>query len=215
MHRLGRILLIGIMIVGLLPWRGATATPVAAAPQANDIRISQVYGGGGNSGAPYTHDFVELFNAGTSNISLNGLSIQYASATGTGNFGANDGQLTELPDVVLTPGQYFLIQQGGGTTGSPLPTPDYTDPTPINLSGTSGKVALVSGTTSLGCNGGSTPCSPEAVARIIDLVGYGTANYYEGTGAAPTLSNTTAALRANGGCTDSDNNNVDTSRSPS
>jgi hypothetical protein len=26
-----------------------------------DIVISQVYGGGGNSGAMYTHDFVELF----------------------------------------------------------------------------------------------------------------------------------------------------------
>jgi hypothetical protein len=26
------------------------------------IVISQVYGGGGNSDAPYTHDFVELFN---------------------------------------------------------------------------------------------------------------------------------------------------------
>ena len=26
--------------------------------------ISQVYGGGGNSGATYTHDFVELYNNG-------------------------------------------------------------------------------------------------------------------------------------------------------
>lgn len=33
----------------------------AASP---DLVISQVYGGGGNSGAPYTHDFIELFNRG-------------------------------------------------------------------------------------------------------------------------------------------------------
>ena len=26
------------------------------------VVISQVYGGGGNTGAQYTHDFVELFN---------------------------------------------------------------------------------------------------------------------------------------------------------
>ena len=61
-----------------------------------DIVISQVYGGGGNTGAPYTNDFIELFNRGTTTVSLSGWSVQYASATGTGNFGANSGQLTEL-----------------------------------------------------------------------------------------------------------------------
>ncbi|MBK9050751.1 MAG: hypothetical protein IPL78_07495 [Chloroflexi bacterium] len=30
-----------------------------------NIVISQVYGGGGNSGATYTHDFIELFNRGS------------------------------------------------------------------------------------------------------------------------------------------------------
>ena len=34
------------------------------------VVISQVYGGGGNSGAPYTHDFVELFNRGSAPVSL-------------------------------------------------------------------------------------------------------------------------------------------------
>jgi hypothetical protein len=29
------------------------------------VVISQVYGGGGNTGATYTHDFIELFNSGT------------------------------------------------------------------------------------------------------------------------------------------------------
>ena len=27
------------------------------------MRISQIYGGGGNSGSPFTHDFIELLNA--------------------------------------------------------------------------------------------------------------------------------------------------------
>ncbi|HEX5637490.1 MAG TPA: lamin tail domain-containing protein, partial [Gammaproteobacteria bacterium] len=71
-----------------------------------DVVISQVYGGGGNTGAPYTHDFIELFNRGTSTVSLAGWSVQYASATGTGNFGVNSSQLTELPNISLAPGQY-------------------------------------------------------------------------------------------------------------
>jgi predicted extracellular nuclease len=175
-----------------------------------DIVISQVYGGGGNSGATYTHDFIELFNRGTSAVSLAGWSVQYASATGTGNFGANSGQLTELPNVSLAPGQYLLIQEAQGAGGTdPLPTPDVTDATPINMSATGGKVALVNSTTSLGCNGSSTLCSPAQLAQIVDLVGYGSANFYEGSAAAPTLSNTTAALRVADGCQDTDNNSTD------
>ncbi len=175
-----------------------------------DIVISQVYGGGGNSGATYTHDFIELFNRGTSAVSLAGWSVQYASATGTGNFGANSGQLTELPSVSLAPGQYFLIQEAStAAVGSPLPIPDVIDATPIAMSGTAGKVAIVNSTASLGCNGGSTLCSPAQLAQIVDLIGYGTANFFEGSGAAPTLSNTTSASRASNGCVDTDNNSSD------
>jgi uncharacterized protein len=173
--------------------------------------ISQVYGGGGNSGAPYTHDFIELFNRGSAGVSLAGLSIQYTSATGTGNLGANSGQLTELPNVTLAPGQYFLVQQAAGAgNGVALPTPDLVDATPIAMAAGAGKVALVTGTTSLGCNGSAgQPCSAEQLARVVDLVGYGNANFFEGGGAAPTLTNTTAALRRESGCTDTDQNGAD------
>ncbi len=181
---------------------------------ASDLAVSQVYGGGGNSGAPFNQDFIEVFNRGSAPVSLGGLSLQYASATGTGNFGANSGQLTDLPAVTLSPGQYFLVAQASGAIGAPLPMPDVIDPTPINMSGTAGKVALVTGTTSLGCNGGSTPCDSAQLARILDLVGYGNANFFEGTGAAPTLSNTTAAFRGFGGCTDTDSNAADFAAGP-
>jgi predicted extracellular nuclease len=173
------------------------------------IVIRQIYGGGSNSGAPFTHDFIELFNRSSAPASLAGWSVQYASATGTGNFGANSGQLTELPDVTLEPGQSFLIQESGGTVGSPLPSPDVVDATPINLSGTAGKVALVRSATTLGCNGGATqPCSDAALALIVDLIGYGSANFAE-TSAAPALSNTTAGSRDDGGCTDNNDNSAD------
>ena len=170
------------------------------------LHLSQFFGGNGGA---YTHDFIEIFNRSNLSISLDGLSLQYASATGTGQFGGTANQLTELPNVTLLPGQYFLVQQASGTGGSPLPTPDHIDPTPINLSATSGKVALVIGNTSLGCNGGSTPCSPAQLERIIDLVGYGEANFYEGSGAAPLLTSSTAAHRNGAGCIDTDNNAAD------
>ncbi len=174
------------------------------------VVISQVYGGGGNAGATFTHDFVELFNRGSAPVSILGWSIQYASATGTGNFGNGTGQITELPNVTIQPGQYYLVQEAStAAVGSPLPTADHVDPTPINMSGTAGKVALANIATSLGCNGGSTACTPAQLAQIVDLVGYGTANFFEGTGAVPTLTNTTAGIRNSGGCAETDNNNVD------
>ena len=184
MHRKSRLTLVMMAILLMFGMVGIqAASPVKAA---NPLRISQVYGGGGSVGSTYTHDFVEIFNSGSSPVSLAGMSIQYASATSTGNFGATPQLRTELPNVVLGPGQYFLIQEIGGANGSPLPlAPDLVDDTPINLSGTAGKVALVNSTISLGCNGGSTPCPPEQLALIIDLLGFGTANFYEGSAPAP------------------------------
>ncbi|MDZ7637531.1 MAG: lamin tail domain-containing protein [Bryobacterales bacterium] len=168
------------------------------------LRISQVYGGGGNSGAPFTNDFVEIFNAGSTAASLSGLTVQYASATGTGNFSSNSPVALS---GTLAPGQYYLVQLSGGSTGVALPAPDATGT--INMSGTSGKVVLVNSATGLACNGGSTACSAAQTALILDLVGYGSANFFEGSSAAPTLSNTTAAFRANGGCQDTNVNGAD------
>src|SRR5688500_10361697 len=192
----------------------ALVTLVAGALPAHAVSsglvISQVYGGGGNSGATLTHDYVELYNRGPIALSLDGLSIQYASATGTGFFGASATQLTELPNVMVQPGQYFLVQQASqAAVGAALPTPDHIDPTPIAMAAGAGKVALVSGTTTLGCNGSTgQPCTPEALGRIIDLVGYGNANFFEGA-AEPTLSATLAGFRAGNGSIDTDNNSLD------
>ncbi|MEV7806817.1 ExeM/NucH family extracellular endonuclease [Microbispora sp. NPDC088329] len=185
----------------------AGVTVVSTAPasaEPGDVVISQVYGGGGNSGAPYTNDYVELFNRGTATISLDGWSLQYASAAGTGPFGSQKQDLSGS----LAPGRYHLVQLSAGSTPSgALPAPDTVGG--LSLSATAGKVALVRSTTGLACNGGSSPCAPEQTAQIADLVGYGTANYFEGTAAAPGLSNSTAAVRAGGGCADTDDNAAD------
>jgi hypothetical protein len=167
--------------------------------------ISQIYGAGGNTGALYREDYVELFNRGTTAISLSGWSIQYTSATGTGLFSAS---VTTLSGSIA-PEQYYLVQlTSGGANGAPLPTPDATD-SEIGMGTANGKVVLADTTTGLACNGSSTPCSATDLAHIVDLVGYGSANFYEGSGAAPAAGTATALFRAGGGCVDTDNNNAD------
>lgn len=186
-----------------------TRSNSTAAPSAStgNVVISQIYGGGGNAGAPFTNDFIELFNRGTTPVALAGWSIQYASAAGTGNFGAGATQITELPDFMLEPGQYFLVQEARGSGGgAALPTPDLIDATPIALSASGGKVVLARTNVSLNCNGGTAPCSASTQALIIDLIGYGRVDSYEGVGPAPESSNTTAIVRIIEGCQDTNSN---------
>ena len=162
------------------------------------VVISQVYGGGGNSGAILRNDFIEIFNAGNQTIALTGWSVQYLTASGTGTW-----QATNLSGSIA-PGQYYLIQESGGGGGTTdLPAPDSSGN--INLAATAGKVALVSLTTALT---GSCPTS----ASILDVVGYGgTATCFEGAGPAPAPSsnNLQSALRNSNGCSDTNNNATD------
>jgi predicted extracellular nuclease len=178
-----------VAAIGLVGLAGAVAPPaVAASP---DIVLSEVYGGGGNSGAPYRNDFVELYNRGASAVSVSGWSTQYASAAGT-NY-----NVTALSGTIQ-PGSKYLVKLGsGGTQGALLPTPDATGTT--NMSATSGKVALVTSTTALTC-GSNCDTAP----GVKDFLGYGSANDYE-TAPAQTLNNTTSATRSNP-ATDTDNN---------
>ena len=157
------------------------------------VVISQLYGGGGNSGATYKNDFIELHNISNSSVSVAGWSVQYAAATG------NSWQVTNLTGTIA-PGAYYLVQESAGTGGTTaLPAPDVTGS--IAISSTAGKIALVNSAAAL------TVANPTGT---VDLVGFGTtANGFEGSGPAPAPSNTTAELRNNNGSTDTDNNAVD------
>jgi predicted extracellular nuclease len=161
----------------------------AATPAQAQVVVSQVYGGGGNTGAQYKNDFIELFNAGTATVDLTGWSVQYASATGT------TWQVTAVSGS-LQPGQYLLVQEGAGanTAATPLPSPDASGS--IAMSGTAGKVALSNTITALA---GACPAAQ-------NLVAFGAANCPTPTA---TLSNTTAALRKASGCTNTGNNGAD------
>jgi hypothetical protein len=187
------IFMVLLMLAALFLW--STRTTRRAEAVSTSIVISQVYGGGGNSGATYKNDFIELFNRGGSPVSVNGWSVQYNSAGGTTAW-----QVTNLTNVTIQPGQYYLVQEAQGTGGTTsLPTPDATGT--IAMSATAGKVALVNNTTALS---GGCP-----TAGVVDVIGYGsTATCFE-TAVAPGLSNTTADIRNSNGCTDTDNNSSD------
>jgi hypothetical protein len=158
------------------------------------VAVSRIYGGGGNSGAYYRQDYIEIHNRGGATQDLTGWSVQYASSSGS------TWQVTPLSGSVPS-GGYYLIREAQGSGGSAdIPTPDASGT--IAMSGTSGKVALVASTTALS---GACPTG----GAIRDFVGYGSATCYEGSGAAPTLSNTTAAERNAGGCTDTNSNVAD------
>lgn len=167
--------------------------------QAAGLVISQVYGGGGNSGSTYKNDFIELFNSGNVALNLAGYSVQYASTTGS------SWALTGLTSFSLNPGQYYLIQEAFGTAGTVnLPTPDVIGS--ITMSATAGKVALVSNTTLITSG---TIC-PIGSPTVLDFVGFGTGtNCAEASAPTGTLSNLTAAIRKNSGFQDTNNNFVD------
>lgn len=175
------------------------------------ITISQAYGGGGGATGTYTVDYVELKNISASPQSLSGLSLMYGSATG--QFGSSATNIFALPAVSLNPGQYYLVQLStAGMGGVPLPVPADATTTNLSMSGTNGKVALVtSAFASNTCGATATPCTlPNA--NIIDLVSWGTANNAEGgasTNGGASLTATQGNVRKNGGCTETDNNNAD------
>ncbi|HBK47359.1 MAG TPA: nuclease, partial [Xanthomonadaceae bacterium] len=142
----------------VMPLRGAllACALLCTGHAGAQVVISQVYGGGGNSGATYKSDFIELHNNGAGPVSLAGWSLQYASSAGS------SWQVTALAGSIPA-GGYYLVKQADGSGGSTdLPTPDATGT--IAMSGTAGKVALSSSAAALS---GACPTGN------VDFVGYG------------------------------------------
>ncbi|WP_448060335.1 ExeM/NucH family extracellular endonuclease [Cellulomonas hominis] len=169
---------LSLVISGLVI--GASGAGAAVSPDAA-VLVDEVYGGGGNSGALYTRDFVELYNPGDAAVPLDGWSVQYASAAGS------SWQVTPLSGQIAA-GGHLLVGEASGAGGSTPITPDVEGG--IAMSAQNGKVALASSLTPLSC---ATGCAD--VPDVVDLVGYGTASSYAGTGPAPQTSNTTSVAR--------------------
>jgi uncharacterized protein len=184
----GAPLALGAVITG-----SVVVTAPAASASSSSVVISQVYPGGGNSGASFLNDFVELHNNNPATVNLTAWSIQYASA---GTSGSNSWTVNTLTGLIPAGGYLLIGLASGGASGASLPAPDISGSPPINLSSVAGKVALSSTTTQ-----GS---------GFVDMVGYGaTANSFEGSGPAPAPGDNGSSVIRTAGCTDTDDNAVD------
>ena len=182
------------LLAGLVLCSALLAVPCASGAAAN-VAVSQIYAGGGNAGATYANDYVELVNRSGSSVSLAGWTLQYASAAST------SWQAVALTGTIRAGGYYLVKLASGGAVGAALPAADATGTVNLALSG--GKVALVRDATVLTCG------TCDAVASVEDFVGWGTAADFEGSAAAEAPSSTTALLRASAGCTDGGENASD------
>jgi uncharacterized protein len=187
-------------VAGALAGTALVLAPTSAnAAPAVDVLLAEVYGGGGNSGATLTNDFVELANKGSAAVAVDGWSVQYLPAAPKPT---SAWQVTALTGSVAAGGR-FLVGEGKGAGGTAaLPSPDASGA--INMSGTAGTVALVRGTTALTC---LTAVDCAADSRVVDVLGYGDAAVREGTPASATA-NATAVARA-ASLADTDDNGAD------
>jgi hypothetical protein len=190
-----------LVVLFVLAALSAASVADSASPS---LVVSQVYAGGGNAGAGFANDYVELFNRGSAPVDVGSWTVQYASAAGTG------WQATALSGSIA-PGRFYLVTLAStAAVGAALPKPDAAGTT--NLAASGGKVALVRGAAALTCGAAAGSCSSSPL--VADLVGYGSAADFEGKAPAPALDSTTAAVRAGGGCTDTDSNSADFAAGP-
>ncbi|RKR84448.1 gliding motility-associated-like protein [Mucilaginibacter gracilis] len=185
---------------------------------ANHVVISQLYTAGGNSGAIYNWDFIELYNPTSADVNLSTWSLQYQSAAGVGAF---SGQTTFPAGTVIKSHGYYLVQEQPNsqtvTVGAALPvTADLATVGIVNnfnLGAGAGKLALCNSTTVLnGTPPNTAATSPPlllSTANIVDFVGWGLVNYNESfvlanpavptttslTGSAPAMSATGGDIR--------------------
>ena len=120
--------------------------PPRPTPAASNLVISEVYGAGGNNGATFNADFVELYNPTGSAISLAGKGLQYRSS------GGGSGGVAALTGSVPANSTFLIRVAAPGANGAALPTPDLVTSTTLNMSGTAGQVL-------------SCPTRPRSAAR--------------------------------------------------
>ncbi|HEY0306784.1 MAG TPA: Ig-like domain repeat protein [Acidobacteriaceae bacterium] len=172
---------------------------VSAHAASSTIIITQAYVSGGNSGATLKADFLELYNLTGSAIDISGYSIQYASAAGT-SITTN----SPFPAGASIPAHGYYTAAGPvGTNGTCYA---YDGLTTISFGATGGgKIYLVSSPTALTAAQVAAPVANEPL--VVDMIGYGTASVYEGSGSAPLPTTTTSDHRST--LTDTDDNKND------
>ena len=160
-----------------------------AACASAQIRVSQVYTWGGLDPAGYDRDYIELYNAGSSEVSVSGLSLDLHNAA-TGDWVAECPLSGSIP-----PKGRYLVAVGAAGVGRALPTPDA-EAVAYTLVHTQPCLVVL------------WQFSNDAWSTL-DYVGVGNGSVAEGGNPAPASSNALeATLRANPDA-DSNNNGAD------
>ncbi|WP_231555079.1 ExeM/NucH family extracellular endonuclease [Microbacterium sp. ZOR0019] len=195
----GRIGALAVTCVAALSFGSLAAVPAAADTTGTGVVINEAYLSGGSAGAAFKNKFVELYNPTSAAITLDGMSLQYRSASGTGAFNGVAALTGEIPA-----GGYYLVQgNSNGANGAELPTPDAV--TTLTPSGTNGTLALVEGTAAVTL----TPGSTVGVDGVVDLLGYGSSNTFETKAATAPSGNTDVKSLNRTGAVDTDDNSAD------
>ncbi len=169
------------------------------------VVISQLFGSGGATGTtmvpPFRTDFIELHNVSSQPVSLANLSLQYASS-----MGSNWVVASFDPQASVAPGGFHLVAltASTGARGALLPPADTNNPM-IDLARVDLKLGLVDGVAPLS---GACPLQGADALRVVDFVGAGTANCFEGAtdAGAPSANVSTGLARRGDGCLDTDVN---------
>ncbi|WP_017203634.1 ExeM/NucH family extracellular endonuclease [Microbacterium algeriense] len=176
----GRIGALAVTCVAALSLGSLAAAPAVADTAGTGVVINEAYLSGGSAGAAFKNKFVELYNPTSAPVTLDGMSLQYRSATGSGAFNG----VAPLTGVIPAGGYYLVQGNSNGTNGADLPAPDAV--TTLTPSGTNGTLALVEGTAAVTL----TPGSVVGADGVVDLLGYGTSNTFETKAATPPTGNT-------------------------
>jgi len=162
--RLGRIGFLLVLGLGLM------LLPIASARADSSVVINQVFASG-TTGNRIGSDYVELYNVGTTAVDLTGWSLQYATATAM-----TATTVVPLDGKTIAPAGYLLIK-GSGSWASDLPTPDVVAGA-LRLNEAGGSLALCQTAVAL-------PWPPQSSDPVVDAVGWGPANYCEGSPVGP------------------------------
>lgn len=199
--RIQSLLVSAALLVPLVatPVTAAYAQPTEEKTAASwsGVVINEAYLSGGSKGAAYKNKFIELYNTTDNDVTLDGTSLQYRPASGTGASNA----AADLTGVIKAKGHYLIKAGSNGSDGAELPQADATA-TNLNASGTKGTLFLAATTSKLSPAVGDTTAN----ADIIDALGYGDTNTFEKAAAtAPTNNTAVKSLNRTNGVDTNDN----------